>query len=192
MGEMDEEDLPTMEDVNEAVKAFNCHKKAWRTMSRNPSPIEERMIALEEVVKKSIADAARQAAPVVSSGKPQPRTYASVVAPQMTKTAVRIRIDGANKLQLEKLLSKTKEHIQGAHAIRQMRSNDTEVFVKSASQRGAALNMRQPAEFEILRQDFPVEVDGVPLLTRIEGGRDANNYAIIRGIETAKKARIPG
>ena len=50
MGEMDEEDLPSMEDVNEAVKAFNAHKRAWTEMSQKKSPIEERMMALAEVV----------------------------------------------------------------------------------------------------------------------------------------------
>lgn len=54
MGEMDGEDLLTMEDVNEAVKTFNCHK-AWKTMSQ----IKERMMALEEIVNKSLADSAR-------------------------------------------------------------------------------------------------------------------------------------
>ena len=73
-----------------------------------------------------------------------------------------------------------------------MWSNDTEVFVQLASQRDAALNMRQPNEFKILRQDFPVEVNDVPSWTRIEGSRDANNYAIIREIETAARARILG
>ena len=28
-GKMEEEDLPSMEDIKEAVKAFNCHRKAW-------------------------------------------------------------------------------------------------------------------------------------------------------------------
>ncbi|MGN8560582.1 UNVERIFIED_CONTAM: hypothetical protein LI989_08805, partial [Campylobacter jejuni] len=41
MGEGDEEDLPSMEDVNEAVKAFNAHKRAWTEMSQKKSPIEE-------------------------------------------------------------------------------------------------------------------------------------------------------
>lgn len=59
MGEIDEKDLPLMEDVNEAVRAFNAH-------------------------------------------------------------------------------------IQDAYSIRRVRSNDTEMFVQSASQRDVALNMRQP------------------------------------------------
>ena len=81
---MDEEDLLSMEYVNEAAKEFNAHKRAWTKMSQRTSSIEERMITLEEVVKKSLIDPAPKAAPAVTS----------VVAPQMTKTAVRIRIDG--------------------------------------------------------------------------------------------------
>ncbi|CCU75202.1 AIR1 domain-containing protein [Blumeria hordei DH14] len=161
-------------------------------MSQKKSPVEERMMAIEEVVKKSFADPALVSAPAVTSGAPTLRSYASVVAPQMTKTAVRIRIDGAQNLQPDELLSKAKQHIEGAFAIRQMRSHDTEVYVQSASQRDAALKMCQPPEFKIFRQDFPVEVFGVPLRTRIVGGRDADNYAIIREIETATKVRIPG
>ena len=73
-----------------------------------------------------------------------------------------------------------------------MRSNDTEVFVQLASQRNATLNMCQPNDFKNLRQDFLAEIFGVPLRTRIEGGRDANNHAIKREIATATKAQITG
>ena len=85
---MDEEDLPSIEDVNEAVKAFNSHKRAWKEMSQKTFPIEERMMALEEVFKKRFADPARKAAPTVTSGALPSRSYASVVAPQTTKTAI--------------------------------------------------------------------------------------------------------
>ena len=144
-------------------------------------------MALEEVVKKSLEDPARRATPAVVSGAPLLRSYASVVAPQMTKIAVRIIIDGAQNLQPQELPSKAQQHIQGAYAISQMRSTDTEVFVQSVSQRDAALNMRQPNEFKILRQDFLVEVSGFSLRSRIEGDRDAQNHAIIREIEIATK-----
>ena len=102
-----------MEDVDEAVKVFIAHKRAWTVMPQEKSPIEERIMALEEVVKKSLAVPARNATPGVTTG-----IYASVVAPHMTETAVRIRIDGAEKLQLKELLSKAQQHIQGAFAIR--------------------------------------------------------------------------
>lgn len=59
MGEIDEEALPTMEDINESVKALNYHKKTLTMMSQIPSQIGEGMIALVEVVKKSLANFAR-------------------------------------------------------------------------------------------------------------------------------------
>lgn len=43
------------------------------------------MMALEEIVKKSLADPAFNAAPGVALRIPPRRTYASVVAPQMMK-----------------------------------------------------------------------------------------------------------
>ena len=90
-----------MGDVDEAVKALDAHKRNWSGVSKKMSPIEERMMALEEVVKKSFTDSARKAASAVTSGAPIPRSYASVVALHITKTVIRIRIDGADKLQPE-------------------------------------------------------------------------------------------
>lgn len=40
MGEMVEDDLSSMEDVNEAVKAFNALKRTWKETSYKTSPIE--------------------------------------------------------------------------------------------------------------------------------------------------------
>ena len=34
-----------MEDVNEAVKAFYCHKNAWATLSLTPLPMGDRTSA---------------------------------------------------------------------------------------------------------------------------------------------------
>ena len=73
-----------------------------------------------------------------------------------------------------------------------MRSNDIEVYVPDQGTKDATLNMEQPEGIKILRQDYPVEVPGVPLTLRIAGGKDADNTALIRSI-TADSARIlPG
>ena len=69
MCEIDEEVSPSMEDVNEAVKAFNAHKRAWTEISQN-FPMEKRMMALEEVVKKSLEDPTRNASSAVASEMP--------------------------------------------------------------------------------------------------------------------------
>lgn len=45
-----EENSPVMEEVNEAVNAYDIYKKAYTAISRNTSPIEEKIMATEEVV----------------------------------------------------------------------------------------------------------------------------------------------
>lgn len=92
-----ENDLPNEVDVSEAIKAFNNHKKDWEEKQSKQSPIEKRMAALEEVVRKSLAEPARRAGPPTVSGQPAQKTCASVVAPPIEKTAVRIRVEGSEK-----------------------------------------------------------------------------------------------
>lgn len=99
---------------------------------------------------------------------------------------------GAEKIQPAKLLSRAKEHIPGAYAIRKRRSNDTEVFVASASQRDAVLNMPQPENFQILRQDYPVEIPVISLSVKIEGGKNSNNASINQDIIAVTNVRVPG
>ncbi|KAI1007232.1 hypothetical protein K3495_g991 [Podosphaera aphanis] len=156
------------------------------------TPIEERMLALEKIVRKSLEEPARKAAPVTVPGPGGQPTYASIVAPPATKAAVRIRVEGSDKMQPAELLRKAKSKIVGAYAVRQLRSNDTEVFVQSVSQRDAALKMVQPKDFQILKQDHHVEIVGVPLGTIIQRGRTGDNRRIIYEIEEATKTQIPG
>lgn len=182
---------PVLNELDGVLKAVETLRKMEEEQIQSVSPLEERMIALEKTVRKSLEAIPQKSSSmaVETVGK---RSYASVVAPKMDKTAVRIRITGAQDMQPGELLSRAKEHIPGAYAVRKMRSNDTEVFVTSASQRDAALNMPQPESFKILRQDFPVEIPGVPLATKIQGGKNGNNSGLIQEMIGATKARIPG
>lgn len=54
-------------------------------------------------------------------------------------------------MQPTELLNKAKLHIDGAYSVRQLRSNDTEVFVQWVAQRDAALDMAQPKESRVLK-----------------------------------------
>lgn len=56
------------EEIAEAVKDFNSHKKAWEEIKTTKSPIEERMVALEEVLKKSLTESALIGGPSTASG----------------------------------------------------------------------------------------------------------------------------
>ena len=176
----------------EALHAIDIHQTLWLSKPAKITPIEERMLALEKVVRKSLKEPASQ---VVSEMGPQMGvrpTYAAVAAPPVNKTTVRIRIPGSEDMAPTQLLSLAKEHIQGAYAVRQLRSQDTEVLVHSTSQRDVALNMPHPKAFKILRQDFPVEISGVPLETKVMNGKNADNSELIRSIIEATKGRIPG
>nr|ABW72068.1 hypothetical protein [Blumeria hordei] len=154
--------------------------------------MKERMLALEKAVTKSPEEHVRKTAPQSTLGMGGRTMYASVVAPPATKAAVRIRMEGSEKTQTAELLNKAKKKIEGAYAVRQLRSNDTEVFVQLVSQRDAALRMAQPKEFCVLKQDHPVEILGVPLETIIHGEKNANNSMAILKMTTETKARIPG
>ncbi|KAI6249236.1 hypothetical protein HI914_02963 [Erysiphe necator] len=179
--------IMTVEEVDEAIEALNNNRFIWLHATQNNS-LEHRMLALEEAVKKNLVEKCGQMGSKGVVGK----SYASVVAPPAAKAAVRIRVPGAEELQPAELLSIAKQKIKGAYAIRQMRSHDTEVFVQSSNHRDAALSMEQPKEFKILRKDFPVEIAGVPLSTKIASGKNADNTALISSLTNASKVRIPG
>ena len=136
----------SMEEVDKAIKAICSHIKVIEAKFKL-TPMEERMLALEKVIKKSIEEPARKAVPQTvlrSGGRP---TYASLAAPPAIEAAVRIRVEGSDKIQPVELWKTAQTHIAGANAIRQLWSNDTEVFVHSITERENVLRMAQPKEF---------------------------------------------
>ena len=68
-----------MEDIAEAIRVFNILSREWKEIQIMISPLEERMLSLETVVKKSFAKPSCNVAPNIS-GPPTPRTNASFVA----------------------------------------------------------------------------------------------------------------
>ncbi|KAI1004861.1 hypothetical protein K3495_g3352 [Podosphaera aphanis] len=181
-------------DIDDAIGALAEHRVEWTKTPQKVSPLEERMTTLEDAVKKSLAQFGRQSVSLVASGLATKPTYAAVAAvaamPE-SRSAVTIRIPQAEGMKPAELLSVAKQNIEGAYSVRQMRSNDTEVILQSKAQRDAALSMEQPDNFKIARQDYLVEVMGVPLSTKINGGKDTKNEDLINSICHASRARIP-
>ena len=60
-----------------------------------------------------------------------------------------------------------------------MRSGDIEVMVPDQTAKDHALNQASIDGVKILRQDYFVEVPGVPLSLRVDSGKTANNQAFI-------------
>lgn len=125
----------TAEEVDWAIEAPNKYKLIWH-LADKMSPLEKLMSALEEVVKKGFEQTPRPTTVKNGSFQAADSTYALIVTPPATKAVVWIRVPGVSEMQPSKILSIAQQNIKEAYAIRQMRSNDTEVLVQSSTQRG--------------------------------------------------------
>jgi len=98
--------------------------------------------------------------------------------PISQRTAVRVRLPDSQGKSPTELLSTVKPLITGAYAVRQLRSGDIEVAVPDQRTKDWVLNQPQVNELKIIRQDYHVELWGVPLSLQIDGGKYANNTAL--------------
>ncbi len=55
-----------------------------------------------------------------------------------------------------------------------------------------ALNQGEIAGYKVLRQDYPVEIPGVPLIMNIKHGKAVENEEVIKEICITTKKIIPG
>ena len=76
--------------------------------------------------------------------------------------------------------------------MRRLRSGDVEVMVPNQRAKDQALNQAEVAGCKVLRQDYPVEVPGVPLATGIKHGKALENEEVAKAICNATKRTIPG
>ena len=117
---------------------------------------------------------------------------ASSILPPAQRTTIRVRLQEAQGKSPPELLAAVKPAIQGAYAVRQLRSGDVEVMMTDQNAKDKALNQGEIAGCKVLRQDYPVEVPGVPLTMNIKHGKAVENGEVIKEICTATKRIIPG
>jgi hypothetical protein len=70
----------------------------------------------------------------------------------------------------------------GAYAVRQLHSGDIEVTMPDQKSKDQALNQQDMGGYKILRQDYPIEVPGVPLSTAIRNRKDPENEETFKAI----------
>jgi hypothetical protein len=114
-----------------------------------------------------------------------------IVEPLSQRPAVRVRLPDSKGKSPTELLATVKPLIAGAYAVKQLRSGDIEVAVPDQRTKDRVLNQPQVENLRILRQDYPVELWGVPLTTPIDTGKSANNTALMQGMCAASRAIIP-
>ncbi|PYY19147.1 MAG: hypothetical protein DMG62_24905, partial [Acidobacteria bacterium] len=137
---------------------------------------------------------------VGNAGAQRSRSWAEVAAANASRTlppsdqraAVRVRLTEAEGKSTTELLEAVKPVIQGAYAVRRLRSGDVEVMLPNQRAKDQALNQAEVAGCKVLRQDYPVEVPGVPLATGIKHGKALENEEVAKAICNATKRTIPG
>ncbi len=88
----------------------------------------------------------------------------------------------------EEILAAIKPTISAAYAVRVLRSGDIEAIVPNQQVKDKILSQATGTDnIKILRQDYPVELWGVPLSLEVASGREANNQGLIQSIISTSK-----
>ena len=91
----------------------------------------------------------------------------------------------------KELLDIVKPTMSGAYAARPLRSGDIEIMVPDQRTKDHILNQAETEGIKILRQDYPIEIWGVPLALHVNHGKAADNTELIKAICTASKRMLP-
>jgi hypothetical protein len=148
--------------------------------------IKEMDKKIDALVNKTGTQKTRTWAEVAAANAP------SILPPPAQRTAIRVRLPEAQGKSPPELLEVVKPAIQGAYAVRQLRSGDVEVMMTDQNAKDKALNQKEIAGCKVLRQDYPVEVPGIPLTTGIKHGKAVDNKEVIKAICAATRRIIPG
>ena len=105
--------------------------------------------------------------------------------PPVKRPAVRVRLDEPAKQEdtASDLLAKVKPAIPMAIAVRKLQSGDVDVFVKDQTAKDLALCQNNYQGLKVLRQDYVLEIPGVPLNLQVTSGLHADNGELIRRIK---------
>lgn len=177
-------------EVKDVLAMIDALKKQG-TGRENPG--EERLTRMEAKLDKLMERKTGEA------GITKEGTWANVAAqaartasePLSKRPAVRVRIPGAEEKSAAELLAEVKPVISGAYAVRPLRSGDVEVMVPDQMTKDKALNQQVTGSVKILRQDYPVEIWGVPLTTQVARGRSADNAKLIQIISFVSRSILP-
>ena len=191
-----------MVTIEEATTLVDLHKSAVKHFPKAGS-IDRKLDAIE----KQVAALAKR---VPAATKP---TWATVAAAATTTASFgsAINLPGQNNAvtiwppqegegeyngrTLMEVLEKVRTAIPGAVAAQPLRSGDIRITMASAKQKEAALSNRdhigQALGAKVLRQDYPVEVQAVPISVPVQHGKSADNTKVIQEMIDSTKRLIP-
>jgi hypothetical protein len=188
---------PLYDKVQEATRLLH---DVWTQAPRNENPMEDRLARMEEMMKALfIAPNSPNRSPTASQkiltwadvASRSTRTGSAPSPPATNRPTVRVRIPDAEGKSAKELLDIVKPTISGAYAARSLRSGDIEIMVPDQKTKDRVLNQAETEGIKILRQDYPIELWGVPLSLQVNYGKAADNTELIKAIVSASKRTVP-
>ncbi|KAF2194595.1 hypothetical protein K469DRAFT_547883, partial [Zopfia rhizophila CBS 207.26] len=108
------------------------------------------------------------------------------------RTTIRIRFEDSQGKDPGEILEMVKKAIPGAFAVNTLKSGNINVHVPSQTLKDQIINRPDTPGFKILKKDYLLEVPGVPLKTKINKERNADNSELIHTIYEATKRLVLG
>jgi hypothetical protein len=188
---------PLYDKVQEATRLL---RDVWTQASRNENPMEDRLARIEDMMKAVLLvpnspnrspTASQKILTWADVASRSSRTGSAPSPPPTDRPTVRIRIPDAAGKTPKELLDIVKPTISGAYAARSLRSGDIEIMVPDQRTKDRILNQAETEGIKILRQDYPIEIWGVPLSLQVHHGKSADNTELIKAICTASKRMLP-
>jgi len=163
--------------------------------TRQRRGLESRLERIETLLQ------AKERSPV--QGPQTPASWAKVAThgmrlasePQATRQAhhtIRVQMPQAKGKKAEEILKEIKRTISGAAAIRMLRSGDIDVTLPNEEAKDRAQCLPSTDDLKIIRQDYLIEIPGVPLTIQVANGRNADNGALAAQICEESKSIAPG
>lgn len=191
-----EEDIAPRRGIARSVKdAINQTRALVKLDNRSPGErdTDERLIRIEA----SLENLSRTKASPTAGPKGQ--TWAAIAATQATRSApatstnraaVRIRLEDHRGTAGE-TLAKARTIIPEAYAIRTLKSGDIDVLVPTQTVKDRVLNQPEVQGCKVLRQEYPIEIPGVPFSIGVTNEKSPGNEDTIRGICEGMRRLIP-
>lgn len=168
--------------------------------------MEQTMIDKFKSIGKEMIETTAQQTAQLLGGEPQEEhtrnaatgkaslTWAKVAAKQMGNTtpntlrsrpAIRAKLNEQANVEesASELLARVKPAIPTALAVRKLQSGDIDIYVKDQATKDYILRQTQHEGLKVLRQDYILEVPGVPRSIQVASGPQANNSELIQSIK---------
>jgi hypothetical protein len=188
---------PLYDKIQEATRLLH---EAWTQAPRTEKPMEDRLARIEEMMKTVLLGPnSPNRSPTASqkilrwadvASRPS-RTGSTPSPPTTNRPTVRVRIPDAAGKTSKELLDIVKPTISGAIAARPLRSGDIEITVIDQKTKDRTLNQSETEGIKILRQDYAIEIWGVPLSLQVNHGKSADNTELIKAICASSKRMLP-